>query len=155
MTQKVFVRWMIKRDRLELVRILRNCKSSLTAKDIMSKTSRRCIGMVAERDKVLEGFVVYETCFPERKIRIEDIAIADKGDLYSVGTAILEKIVSKLSDDRFTHCEIDVPLSLAEFFSEHGFYAVCEEGDLVRMQHWVDDRIPQFRYRHVAAARDA
>jgi ribosomal-protein-alanine N-acetyltransferase len=85
---------------------------------------RNCIGMVAERDGRIEGFMIYEL----HKTRIHILSFAVHPDFRreGIGKAMTEKLVSKLAYQRRNRIVLEVRetnLSAQLFFRQLGFRA--------------------------------
>ena len=85
---------------------------------------RDCIGMVAERNEEVAGFMIYEL----HKTRIHILSFAVRPDFrrQTVGTAMVEKLVSKLAYQRRNRIVLEVRetnLPAQLFFRQLGFRA--------------------------------
>ena len=94
-----YIRWMLKRDMARVLEIDSAYGCELTEERYVSFLRRiNSIGMVAEyRDKVV-GFMVYEL----HKDRLDVLRLAVDSELQGcgIGSALIEKLISKLSIDR-------------------------------------------------------
>ena len=140
-------RWMTRRDHRQVGKILDSYDSGQTITDIRGKLSKNVVGMVAADQEIVEGFMLYSLLPEDGRLKVMDFAVADKHCWDEVSIVLLEALVKKLCK-RYTHCEIDVSLDYASYFSALGWYAVAEDDDVIRMQTWVDGRIPRFKTKY-------
>jgi ribosomal-protein-alanine N-acetyltransferase len=85
---------------------------------------RNCIGMVAERDDRVVGFMIYEL-HPQR-LHVLNFAVAEDWQRRGVGRSMIEKLQSKLSVDRRNRIMLEVRetnLDAQLFFKVMGFKA--------------------------------
>jgi len=120
-------RWMIRSDITDVLAIERACfEFPWLEKDfILCLRQRNCIGMVAERDGRVVGFVIYEL-YSDR-LHVLNLAIAPDCQQQGVGTAIIRRLARKLSAKRRTRIVLEVRetnLAAQLFFRENGFRAV-------------------------------
>jgi ribosomal-protein-alanine N-acetyltransferase len=86
--------------------------------------NRDCIGMVAEHDDCVVGFVIYE--LSKQSIQVLNFAVAPGARRQGVGTQIVAKLVRKLSAKRRTRLLLEVRetnLAAQYFFRDCGFRA--------------------------------
>lgn len=104
----VHVRWMIRRDMASVMDIEAKSFEYPWTEDefIRALRQRTCIGMVAERNEVVAGFMIYEL----HKNRIHILAFAVHPDFRrsGVGKAMIEKLVSKLAFQRRNRITLEV-----------------------------------------------
>jgi ribosomal-protein-alanine N-acetyltransferase len=86
---------------------------------------RNCIGMVAEHDDRVVGFMIYE--LHKSRIHVLNFAVSSEGRRHGVGIQMNQKLVSKLSAGRRTRItlqvrETNLPAQL--FFRDCGYRAV-------------------------------
>jgi len=131
----VHIRWMIRRDMSEVLRIENGCfEFPWSEQDfVWCLRQRNCIGMVAEArfkkngevtDAVL-GFMVYELY--KEQLHILNFAVHPKAQRRSVGSTMAAKLASKLSHQRRNRIMVEVRetnLTAQLFFREMGFRAV-------------------------------
>lgn len=102
----VNIRWMIRRDMSEVLRIEeRSFANPWTEADFMrSLRQRNTIGMVAESQYDIVGYMVYEL----HKTRIHLLNLAAHPDLagQGIGTALVGKLKGKLSASRRTKIDL-------------------------------------------------
>ena len=123
---RVHIRWLIRRDMPEVMEIDASC-SDRWSEDTFIKylRQRNVIGMVAELDERVVGFMMYEL----HKHRLNVIRFATSGNhrFRSIGRQMIEKIKGKLSPKRRNKITITVPednLDGLLFLKANGFVAV-------------------------------
>jgi len=155
----VNIRWMIRRDTTEVINIERaSYEYPWTAEELLEiLRHRNAIGMVAEHDFDVVGFMVYE--LHKKKLHMLNFAVHPDYRRMGVGTQMVQKLIGKLSTQR----RRDITLHVREtnlagqlFFQSQGFYAVdiirefYEEHDesAYAMRYRVDEMPPQKVYRN-------
>jgi ribosomal-protein-alanine N-acetyltransferase len=86
---------------------------------------RNCIGMVAERDSAVVGFMIYE--LHKNRLHLLNFAVASDMRRQGIGKAMIEKLASKLSAERRNRIMLEVRETNLEaqlFFRELGFRAI-------------------------------
>jgi ribosomal-protein-alanine N-acetyltransferase len=146
---KTHIRWMIRRDMPEVLAIESDsfefpwCENDF----LRCLRQRNCIGMVAERDNKVVGFMIYE--LHKSRLHILNFAVSSRYRRAGVGTQMISKLVGKLSTERRNRIllevrETNLPAQL--FFRSSGFRAVS-----VLRQFYEDTPedayLMQFRYR--------
>lgn len=94
---KAHVRWMIRRDLAEIVEIEHSSSSPRPWSEedfVRVLRQRNCIGMVAEHDNIVIGFMVYET--HRGDLRLLNLAVDPAFRRQVVGSRLLAKL-----DDKF------------------------------------------------------
>ncbi|QDU42561.1 ribosomal-protein-alanine N-acetyltransferase [Symmachiella dynata] len=124
---KVQIRWMIRRDMAEVLRIERESfEYHWTEEDFLCcLRQRNCIGMVAEVDGQVVGFMIYE--LHKTRLHILNFAVADDFRRQAIGGQMIEKLVSKLSQQRRKEITLEVRetnLPAQLFFQNSDFVAV-------------------------------
>ena len=123
----VHIRWMIRRDMNEVLQI-ENQSFEFPWSDedfVRCLRQRNCIGMVAEHDERIVGFMIYE--LHKNRLHILNFAVRDDVRRREVGTQMIKKLVSKLSYQRRNRIMLEVRetnLAAQLFFRGHGFRAV-------------------------------
>lgn len=124
---RVHIRWMIRRDMPEVLAVeSANFEFPWLEEDfIRCLRQRNCIGMVAEHDDRVVGFMIYEL----NKTRIQVLNFATSVDFQrrGVGTQMVGKLIGKLSAQRRTRIMLEVRetnLPAQLFFREAGFRAI-------------------------------
>lgn len=120
-------RWMIARDRAEVMAIERQSFEFPWSEQDFEKCLRQraCIGLVAEQDERLVGFVVYE--LHRNRLHILNLAVAKRARRSGAGTAMIEALKGKLSAERRNRMLLEVRetnLAAQLFFRSQGFRAV-------------------------------
>ena len=124
---KVQIRWLIRRDMPEVLEIERESfEFAWTEEDFLCcLRQRNCIGMVAEYDHEIVGFMIYE--LHKSKLRILNFAVANGHQRRSVGKQMVNRLVEKLSQQRRKEIFLEVRetnLSAQLFFRRQGFRAL-------------------------------
>jgi ribosomal-protein-alanine N-acetyltransferase len=121
------VRWMIRRDLPEVLAIEHESfEFKWTEEDFLGcLRQRNCIGMVAEHDGRIVGFMIYE--LHKAKLQILNFAVARHCRRRGVGGQMVEKLVDKLSQQRRNEIALEVRetnVPAQHFFHSQGFRAV-------------------------------
>jgi ribosomal-protein-alanine N-acetyltransferase len=124
---RVHIRWMIRRDMLEVLDIEAHSFEFpwLEEDFIRCLRQRNCIGMVAEADDRVVGFMVYE--LNKTRLHVLNFAVAPDCRRSGIGSQMIAKLVGKLSSQRRTRIVLEVRetnLAAQLFFRENGFRAV-------------------------------
>ncbi|HID77311.1 MAG TPA: ribosomal-protein-alanine N-acetyltransferase [Planctomycetaceae bacterium] len=112
---------------------------------------RNCIGMVAEYDERVVGFMIYE--LNKTRIQILNFATAPDHRRRGVGTQMIAKLIGKLSAQRRTRITLEVRetnLPAQLFFRANGFRAIRV------LRNFYEDTpedayLMQYRYKSVAS----
>lgn len=123
----VQIRWLIRRDMAEVLDIERQSfEFSWTEEDFLCcLRQRNCIGMVAEHEHRIVGFMIYE--LHKAKLHILNFAVAPDVRRQGVGTQMVEKLIDKLSQQRRKEILLEVRETNLEaqlFFKDQDFRAV-------------------------------
>lgn len=124
---RVHIRWMIRRDMPEVLAIERESFEFAWSEEdfIRCLRQRNCIGMVAEHDERVVGFMIYE--LTKSRIQVLNFAVAAAYRRRGVGSQMLAKLIGKLSAQRRTRIALEVRetnLPAQLFFRANGFRAV-------------------------------
>jgi ribosomal-protein-alanine N-acetyltransferase len=120
------IRWMIRRDMPRVLSIENAsfynpwCKQTF----LHYLRQRTCIGMVAELNDEVIGFMVYEV--HKNRIHLLNFAVDPKFRRSGIGTAMIDILVRKLSPDRRNRIMLEVRetnLDAQLFFQKMGFRA--------------------------------
>jgi [ribosomal protein S18]-alanine N-acetyltransferase len=105
---RVHIRWMIRRDMPEVLRSEQTSFDySWTEDDFLRcLRQRNCIGMVAEHDDRVVGFMIYE--LHKTKLHVLNFAVAPEWRRLGIGTQMVMKLVGKLSSHRRTKITLAV-----------------------------------------------
>jgi len=146
---RVHIRWMIRRDMPEVLAIEAGGFEFPWCEDdfIRCLRQRNCIGMVAEHEDRVAGFMIYE--LHKARIHVLNFAVADDYRRRGVGSQMIAKLIAKLSSQRRSRLALEVRetnLAAQLFFRENGFRAVS-----VLRSYYADTPedayIMQYRYR--------
>lgn len=126
-SSQVQIRWMIRRDLSEVLTIEnRSFEFAWSEKDFLQcLRHRNCIGMVAEQDGRIAGYMVYE--LDQMQIRLLSLAVASEYRREGIATQMIHKLVNKLSVQRRSWISLTVRetnLAAQLFFRTSGFRAV-------------------------------
>jgi len=121
------IRWMIKRDMPEVLAIEQaSFDTPWTEEDFLNALRQRnCIGMVAETNDSLVGFVIYE--LHKQQLLLLNLAVHPQYRRRGVGRQLVERLISKLSQHRRDKITLEVRernLPAQLFFKALGFQAV-------------------------------
>ena len=124
---RVHIRWMIRRDMPEVLQTEQDSfEYAWTEEDFLRcLRQRNCIGMVAEQNEKVIGFMIYE--LHKAKLHILNFAVHPGCRRSGVGAQMVQKLISKLSSHRRTRITLEVRetnLAAQLFFSKQGFKAV-------------------------------
>jgi ribosomal-protein-alanine N-acetyltransferase len=153
---RVHIRWMIRRDMPEVLAIeSQSFEFPWSEEDFINcLRQRNCIGMVAEHDERVVGFMIYE--LNKTRIRVLNFAVAEAFRRRGAGSQMMGKLVAKLSSQRRSRITLEVRetnLSAQLFFRAAGFRAVS-----VLRQFYADTPedayLMQYRYRPESEAAD-
>lgn len=146
---RVHIRWMIRRDMPEVLATEAEsfeypwCEEDF----IRCLRQRNCIGMVAEHEDRVVGFMIYE--LHKTRIHVLNFAVAEDHRRRGVGSQMIAKLIAKLSTQRRSRVMLEVRetnLAAQLFFRENGFRAVS-----VLRGYYADTPedayIMQYRYR--------
>ncbi|MGW8256858.1 MAG: ribosomal protein S18-alanine N-acetyltransferase [Thermoguttaceae bacterium] len=124
---RVHIRWMIRRDMSEVLAIEKECfEYPWSEHDFINcLRQRNCIGMVAEQEDRVAGFMIYE--LHKTRIHVLNFAVSKAFRRQGVGAQMLTKLMGKLSLGRRTRIVLEVRetnLSAQLFFRDNGFRAI-------------------------------
>jgi [ribosomal protein S18]-alanine N-acetyltransferase len=124
---RAHIRWMIRRDMPEVLEFeSQSFEFPWLEEDfIRCLRQRNCIGMVAEHDDRVVGFMIYE--LHKARIHVLNFAVARDYHRCGVGSQMVAKLIAKLSTQRRNRIILEVRetnLAAQLFFRENGFRAV-------------------------------
>lgn len=124
---RVHIRWMIRRDMPEVLQIEQDSYDYpwLESDFLRCLRQRNCIGMVAELGEKVVGFMIYE--LHRSKLHVLNFAVHSGHRRQRIGSQMIQKLVSKLSNHRRTSITLDVRESNVAaqlFFRDASFRAV-------------------------------
>jgi [ribosomal protein S18]-alanine N-acetyltransferase len=123
----VQIRWLIRRDMPEVLGIERaSFEYAWTEEDFLCcLRQRNCIGMVAERDGRIVGFMIYE--LHKARLRLLNFAVGSGERRGRIGTQMIRRLIDKLSQQRRREIVLEVRetnLAAQLFFKSMGFMAL-------------------------------
>ena len=123
----VHIRWMIRRDMQSVLDIEERSFEFPWSEDefIRCLRQRNCIGMVAQKNEEVVGFMIYE--LHKNRLHILNFAVHPEFRRQNIGSSMVEKLVSKLSYQRRSRIMLEVRetnLPAQLFFKDLGFKAV-------------------------------
>ena len=123
----VWIRWMIRRDMMEVLEIETSCfEFPWTEQDfIRCLRQRNCIGMIAEFDDRVVGFMVYE--LHKEQIHILNFAVHPDFQRLGIASQLVNRLLSKLSFQRRKRLMLEVRetnLAMQLFLRARGFKAI-------------------------------
>ncbi|MDF1842608.1 MAG: ribosomal protein S18-alanine N-acetyltransferase [Rubripirellula sp.] len=145
----VHIRWMIRRDMPSVLGIENACFEFAWNEDdfIRCLRQRNCIGMVAEEDDKVVGFMIYE--LHKNRLHILNFCVHPEHHRTGVGRAMLSKLLGKLSLERRNRIMLEVRETNLEaqlFFKSIGFRAISVLRDFY--DDTVEDAyLMQYRYQ--------
>jgi len=165
----VQIRWLIRRDMADVLDIERaSFENPWTEEDFLCcLRQRNCIGMVAEHDHRVLGFVIYE--LHKARLRVLNIAVAPDARRQGVGSQMITRLIEKLSQQRRREIMLEVResnLPAQLFYQSIGFRAVCvlrrhyddteEDAYVMRYRmNTLQDTHPEFAIRNRISEYDA
>lgn len=146
---RVHIRWMIRRDMPEVLDIeSEGFEFPWSEEDfIRCLRQRNCIGMVAEQDERVVGFMIYELL--KTRLHLINFAVASSHRRRGIGSQMLGKLLGKLSNQRRSRIVLEVRetnLPAQLFFRSAGFRAVSVLRDFY-VDTTEDAYLMQYRYR--------
>ncbi len=145
----VHIRWMIRRDMPEVLGIEDESFEFPWSEDdfIRCLRQRNCIGMVAEYDERVVGFMIYE--LHKDQLHVLNFAVRSDVRRRGVGQQMVQKLIGKLSQQRRNRIMLETRetnLAAQVFFRNLGFVATSV------LRDYYDDTtedayVMQFRYR--------
>ncbi len=151
-TTRVQIRWMIRRDLPESLDIESGSFEFPWSEEefIRCLRQRNCIGMVADLEDKVVGFMIYE--LHKTRLHVLNFCVAPEFRRRGVGTRMIQKLVGKLSTQRRTRIMLEVRetnLAAQLFFRSQGFRAVNVLHDFYE-DTTEDAYLMQYRYRMAA-----
>jgi [ribosomal protein S18]-alanine N-acetyltransferase len=155
---RVHIRWMIRRDMDDALEIENESFEFPWSEEdfVRCLRQRNCIGMVAEHDDQIVGFMIYE--LHKTRLHVLNFAVARKFRRLGIGTQMIQKLVGKLSHQRRSRILLEVRetnLAAQLFFRQCGFRAVSvvrdfyedttEDAYVMQFRCAADESVQQFR----------
>lgn len=124
----VHVRWMIRRDLVEVLDIEHEAFEFPWSEDdfIRCLRQRNCIGMVAEMAESVVAFMIYE--LHRSRLHVVNLAVRRSHRRLGVGTLLLDRLAAKLAPDRRDRILLEVRernLPAQLFFRSLGYRAIA------------------------------
>jgi len=142
----VHIRWLIRRDMAEVLEIEESCYPFPWTRDdfIQNLRRRNCIGMVAEHDEHVVGFMIYD--LKRSGLELLNFAVHPNIRRCGVGEQMVEQMVEKLNPERRTSIVVTVSeynLDAQLFFRDMGFLATgkverYDNGDAYEMVYHIN-----------------
>lgn len=150
---RVHIRWMIRRDMCEVLEIENSCFEFPWSEDdfIRCLRQRNCIGMVADCEDKVVGFMIYE--LHKTRLHILNFAVHSQHRRLGVGQRMVDKLSAKLSSGRRSRILLEVRetnLDAQLFFRKQGFRAVSVLRDFYE-DTTEDAYLMQYRHRPTEA----
>ncbi len=125
--QKVQIRWLIRRDMADVLEIENSSfEQPWSEEDFLTcLRQRNCIGMVAEYDQRIVGFMIYE--LHKSNLRVLNFAVDSASRRKNVGYQMVQRLIDKLSQQRRKEIVLETRESNLDaqlFFKKQGFRAV-------------------------------
>lgn len=144
----VHIRWMIRRDMPSVLAIEESSFEFPWSEEefIRCLRQRNCIGMVAEHDDEVVGFMIYE--LHKNRLHLLNFAVDPEMRRSTIGRSMINKLVSKLSMDRRNRILLEVRetnLDAQLFFKDLGFRAISVLRDYYE-DTTEDAYLMQYRY---------
>lgn len=149
----VHIRWMIRRDMPEVLEIEKSSFEFPWSEEdfIRCLRQRNCIGMVAEYDESVVGFMIYE--LHKNQLHVLNFAVRPDFRRRAVGTQMVDKLIGKLSQQRRNRVVLEIRetnLAAQLFFRRSDFRAVSV------LRDYYDDTVEDayvMQYRYKATAK--
>jgi len=145
----VHIRWMIRRDMPEVLDIEKSSFEFPWSEEdfIRCLRQRNCIGMVAEYDERVVGFMIYE--LHKNQLHVLNFSVRPDARRRGVGQQMINKLVGKLSQQRRNRIVLEIRetnLAAQLFFRNSDFMAVSV------LRDYYDDTtedayVMQYRYK--------
>lgn len=126
-TKRVSIRWMIRRDLPAVLNIEQQSFAFPWTEDdiIYFLRKRDCIGMVAEQGERVVSYMLYQ--LHKNRLHLLRFAVASDMRRSGVGSAMVDKLIGKLTPDRRNRIAIEIRESNLDaqlFYRALGFKAI-------------------------------
>lgn len=124
---RVHIRWMIRRDMADVLKIEQQSFEYAWTEDdfLRCLRQRNCIGMVAECNDRIVGFMIYE--LHKNRLHVLNFAVSDPVRRSGIGAQMVSKLIAKLTSHRRSRITLAVRernLPAQVFFRRQAFRAV-------------------------------
>ncbi|CAN5440943.1 ribosomal protein S18-alanine N-acetyltransferase [soil metagenome] len=124
---RIHIRWMIRRDMADVLQAERGSFDYAWNEEdfLRCLRQRNCIGMVAEQNDRVVGFMIYE--LHKSKLHVLNFAVAPSHRRIGIGAQMVDKLIAKLSSHRRSKITLAVRernLAAQLFFRQLDFKAV-------------------------------
>lgn len=145
----VHIRWMIRRDLADVLQIESEAFEFPWSEEefVRCLRQRNCIGMVAEFEDRVVGYMIYE--LHKNRLHILNFAVSPTFRRRGIGGRMAAKLVAKLTSQRRSRILLEVRetnLAAQLFFRKQGFRAVSVLRDYYE-DTTEDAYVMQYRYR--------
>ena len=153
---RIHIRWMIRRDMPDILEIERTGFEFPWSEDefVRCLRQRNCIGMVAEHQERVVGFMIYE--LHRNRLNVLNFAVHPDFRRRGVGAQMVGKLANKLIHQRRTRILLQVRetnLDAQLFFRSAGFRAISVLRDYYE-DTTEDAYLMEYRYRDAAALEE-
>lgn len=123
----IHIRWMIRRDLKSVLEIEKESFEFPWTEDefIRCLRQRDCIGMVAECNEQIVGYMIYE--LHKQRLQVLSFAVHPHHRFEGIGSIMVDKLVSKLAYQRRNRILLEIRetnLPAQMFFKKLGFRAI-------------------------------
>ncbi len=141
------IRWLIRRDMPEVLAIEQESFDySWTEEEFLCiLRQRNCIGMVAELDHEIVGFMIYE--LHKSNLHVLNFAVSSQHRHQGIGSRMVQRLIDKLSSQRRKEILLEVRernLGAQLFFRKQNFFAVT-----VLRKHYEDTQEDAYIMRYL------
>ena len=152
---RVHIRWMIRRDMPEVLRIEdQSFEFPWSEEDfIRCLRQRNCIGMVAEYDERVVGFMIYE--LHKNRLHVLNFGVNNEYRRLGAGRQMVDKLIGKLSHQRRSRILLEVRETNLE---AQLFFRACDFRAITVLRDFYDDTTEDaylMEYRYQAEQEDA
>ncbi len=147
---KAQIRWMIRRDLPTVLEIEQTSFPKPWTEDcfIQALRQRNCIGMVAEVNEEVVGFIIYE--LNKKRINVINMAVSPDWRNKGIATDMLNKLKAKLSVNRRDRIEANVAESNLDaqiFFKMQSFLCIK-----INKNFYVEDKEDAYLFEYICLA---
>ena len=137
----VHIRWMVRPDMSEVLNIEKVSFTHPWSEEdfIRCLRQRNCMGMVAEYDKRVAGFMIYD--LHKNKLHVLNFAVGENFRRQTVGHQMVRKLQGKLSKQRRNRLSLEIDeynLAGLQFFKSQGFIATGIRENMITMKFYYE-----------------